>query len=86
MGFLHWPKVFKSGDFRGGEKDIVYTSYHPTYPYTVVLFEQKAGYDKWSEIDRKTFQSEEEKIKENCEWECGFYNNKLKELNEGYEK
>jgi hypothetical protein len=79
-------KYLKAETSGGGEKDVVYTSYFPTYPYTVVLYEQKAGSDKWVEIDRKTFQSEEEKIKENCEWECGFYNNKLKELNEKFKK
>ena len=79
-------KFLKAETSGGGEKDIVYTSYHPTYPYTVILYEQKTGSDKWLEIDRKTFQSEEEKIKENCEWECGFYNNKLKELNEEFKK
>lgn len=79
-------KYLKAETSGGGEKDVVYTSYFPTYPYTVVLYEQKAGSDEWVEIDRKTFHSEEEKIKENCEWECRFYNNKLKELNEKFKE
>lgn len=68
----------------GGEKDVVYTSYQPTYPHTVILFEQKAGSDEWLEIDCRMFKSELEK--EKCEWECGFYRGKMQELNKEYNR
>lgn len=78
-------KYLKQETAGGGEADVVFTSYIETYPYTVILYEQRPYSNKWMEIDRKTFLSEKEYYEKGWDkWESNFYKRELQKLNEKY--